>query len=53
MSGRHINATPEFEAEVIPGLEAYAHDELLDRFGAKVSQIRSQRAGFLRFRFSG
>ena len=53
MSGRHINATPEFEAEVIPGLEAFAHDELLNRFGTKATQIRSGRAGFLRFRFSG
>lgn len=53
MSGKHANAATVFEAEVIPGLETFAHDELLSRFGAKVTQIRSTRAGFLRFRFSG
>lgn len=53
MSGRQANAAPEFEAEVIPGLEAFANDELHSRFGAKLIQNRSGRPGFLRFRFSG
>ena len=53
MSARRAKAAPEFEAEIIPGLEAYACDELLSRFGAKLNRIRKARAGFLRFRFSG
>ena len=53
MSARRANAKPEFEAEIIPGLEAYACDELRSRSGAKLTQIRKARAGFLRFRFSG
>ncbi len=53
MSARRTNAAPEFEAEIIPGLEAYACEELLGRFGAKLNRIRKARAGFLRFRFSG
>ncbi len=53
MSARRAKAAPEFEAEIIPGLEAYACEELLSRFGAKLNRIRKARAGFLRFRFSG
>lgn len=53
MSARRAKAASEFEAEIIPGLQAYASDELLSRFGARVSKIRNARAGFLRFRFSG
>lgn len=53
MSAAKANAAPEFEAEVIAGLESYANHELLSRFPAKVSRIHCQRAGFLRFRFSG
>ncbi len=41
-----------FEAEVIPGLESFAIDELHDRFGAEASKVRRVRAGFIRFRFS-
>ncbi|MDE2636702.1 MAG: methyltransferase domain-containing protein [Chloroflexota bacterium] len=53
MSARRANAAPEFEAEIIPGLEAYTCDELRSKFGGKASQIRKARAGFLRFRYSG
>ena len=52
MSAKPANTAPEFEAEIIPGLEAYASDELRSRFGATLAQIRKARAGFLRFRFS-
>lgn len=53
MPATQANAAPEFEAEVIPGLEPYAEHELLSRFPANVSRIRCRRAGFLRFRFGG
>lgn len=53
MSAKLENTASAFEAEVIPGLEACACDEMLSRFGARVSKIRQARAGFLRFRFSG
>ena len=42
-----------YEAEVVPGLEHFAVDELRSRFGGMVSDIGITRAGFLRFRFSG
>lgn len=42
-----------FEAEVIPGLEPCAIDELRYRYGADISEISPTRAGFLRFKFRG
>jgi len=42
-----------FEAEVIPGLESFAIDELHLRFGSKLAQVTRLRAGFIRFRFNG
>jgi len=42
----------DYEAEVIPGLEALAMDELRQLPFAAPSQIRQTRAGFLRFRLS-
>ena len=53
MSARQENAAPKFEAELIPGLEAFAIDELLSRFGSEVSQVDHSRPGFIRFRFGG
>ena len=49
MSGK----TAEYEAEVIPGLEAIAADELRRLAPGSAREIRQSRAGFLRFRFSG
>ena len=40
----------EYEAEVIPGLEAFAIDELQQISSGPPSQIRKTRAGFVRFR---
>lgn len=40
----------EYEAEVIPGLEAFAIDELCRM---SLSPIRQSRSGFLRFKFDG
>lgn len=42
---------PLFEAEVIPGLESFAIDELHSKFGANVAQVNRLRAGFIRFHF--
>ncbi len=44
---------PLFEAEVIPGLESFAIQELRGAFGRKVDQVKTPRPGFIRFRFSG
>lgn len=44
--------SPVFEAELIPGLESFAIDELRGKFGANVAQVSRLRAGFIRFRFS-
>ncbi len=44
---------PLYEAEVIPGLESYAIEELQRRFGAKISLAKTLRAGFIRFRYRG
>lgn len=49
--GRHSSAL--FEAEVIPGLESFAIEELRSRLGAKVDRARTLRAGFIRFRYRG
>ena len=46
-------STVEFEAEVIPGIEAIAVNELRTVCASQISAIRQTRAGFLRFRFSG
>ena len=43
---------PIFEAEVIPGLESFAIDELRSRFGDRAARVSRLRAGFVRFRFS-
>ena len=48
---RHKDATPLFEAEVIPGLESCVISELHNRYGAEVSLVRRLRAGFVRFRY--
>ncbi len=48
---RRENKPPLFEAEVIPGLEPFAIDELQSKFGAKAAQVSHVRAGFIRFRF--
>ena len=53
MSTRQAIAAAEFEAELIPGLEPFAIDELRSKFGNDVSQIVQSRQGFVRFRFSG
>ncbi len=42
----------DYEAEVIPGLEALAMDELRQLPPVAPSQIRQTRAGFLRFRLT-
>ena len=47
-SARNVN----YEAEVIPGLEALAIDELRQLTPVAPSQIRQTRAGFLRFRLT-
>lgn len=44
---------PLFEAEVIPGLESIAIQELRDAFGREIDQVKTPRAGFIRFRFGG
>ncbi len=49
---KRAHTSPIFEAEVIPGLESFAIDELHSRFGAKLAQVKRLRAGFIRFRFS-
>lgn len=46
-------STVEYEAEVIPGIEAIAMNELRTVCASQISAIRQTRAGFLRFRFSG
>lgn len=48
-----MQAPPLYEAEVIPGLEAFALDELRGRFGSRVVQAQVERAGFIRFRYGG
>ena len=45
--------TPEYEAEVIPGLEPFASDEIRGRFSAQVYRLDHSRAGVLRFRYGG
>lgn len=47
------SATGRYEAEVIPGLEAVAGDELAERFDKRVSRLQAPRPGALRFRFRG
>lgn len=42
----------DYEAEVIPGLEALAIDELRQMSPDKIGQIRKSRAGFVRFRLA-
>ena len=46
-------AANEYEAEVIPGLEACAIDELRQLAPAALGNLRRSRAGFLRFRCAG
>ncbi len=43
----------EYEAEVIPGLESCAIDELRQLAPAALGNLRRSRAGFLRFRCAG
>lgn len=50
---RRAPAPHRFEAEVIPGLESFAFDELRRVLQPKVDQIIKLRAGFIRFRYSG
>ena len=50
---RRAPAPQRFEAEVIPGLESFAFDELCRALQPKVDQIIKLRAGFIRFRYSG
>jgi len=50
---RPAPARPRFEAEVIPGLEAIAFDELCRALQPNVDRIIKLRAGFIRFRYSG
>ncbi len=45
--------TPEYEAEVIPGLEPFAMDEIRGRLQSQVLGLQHSRAGFLRFRCGG
>ena len=47
------HSSPQFEAEVIPGLETFAIDELQKRFGPEVYHVRILRAGFIRFQYGG
>ncbi len=53
MSGKKTAAATEYEAEVIPGLEALAIDELRQLPAGALFKVRHSRAGFLRFRFAG
>ena len=46
-------STSEYEAEVIPGLESIAMDELREVCAGEICAIRQTRAGFVRFQFSG
>lgn len=43
----------EYELECIPGLEAYAIDELTSRAGVIPQSAEILRSGFIRFRFDG
>ncbi|MDE2946308.1 MAG: RNA methyltransferase [Chloroflexota bacterium] len=45
--------TPEYEAEIIPGLEPFAIDEIRGRFPSQVRRLNHSRAGFLRFSYGG
>ena len=47
------SASLNLEAETIPGLEDFASDELLERFGERVSRLRCVGPGCLRFRYRG
>ena len=49
---KRADSTSAFEAEVIPGLEPIAIDELRGRFSSTAVDMTRTRAGFLRFRFS-
>ena len=51
-SARRKNRQLLFEAEVIPGLESFAIDELQSKFSANATEVCHARAGFIRFRFS-
>ena len=53
MSNADFNVSAEYEAEVIPGIEDVSVSELRSVCGARVSDIRRLRAGFLRFQFRG
>jgi 23S rRNA G2445 N2-methylase RlmL len=53
MSARQEDAARPFEAELIPGLEDFAIDELRSKYGDEVSQIEHTRQGFIRFRYAG
>ena len=44
---------PLYEAEVIPGLESFAIEDLRVQFGPRIAQVNRHRAGFIRFRFRG
>ena len=50
---RRAPAPHRFEAEVIPGLESFAFDELCRALQPNVDQIIKLRAGFIRFRYGG
>jgi SAM-dependent methyltransferase len=43
----------ECEAEVIPGLERFAHEELATHLGKRMDMLPATRPGTLRFRFRG
>ena len=53
MSRKRTSSPAWYEAEVIPGLEAVAIDELRRLAPDSLSAIGQSRAGFARFRFSG
>ena len=42
-----------YEAEVIPGIEPFALDELRREYASQISRLALHRAGFFRFEFSG
>jgi predicted RNA methylase len=41
------------EAEVIPGLERFAREEMIERFGGRLQWLPSAREDTLRFRYTG